>query len=323
MKNRFRMSPKRILIAVDDFTASHLDQIQKTVGDRAELVVIPQNAPETKYRAALLHTDVAVGWPKADWLLNTPVKFLQIGSSGWDDYQHKGLEEHGIALCNGRGKYSVGVAEHAIGMMMALVRRIPTLVHDKDERKFRRHLPYPSEIAGSTALIVGLGDIGTELAKRCKGLGMNVVAVVRRPNSQSEWVDKTVLLAELKIAVQQADHLFLTLPGNAENVNLFSREVLASAKPTAFLYNLSRGTTVDEPTLFEFLRDGKLAGAGLDVTTVEPLPEDSPLWTLGDNVLITGHSAGLSTGHTDRFCQLVSRNLNHYLTEEPLENRVL
>ncbi|GAB3918269.1 D-2-hydroxyacid dehydrogenase [Larkinella terrae] len=317
------MSPKRILIAVDDFTTSHLERIQQTVGNRAELVVLPQNAPETKYRAALRNAEVAVGWPKADWLIDTPVKFLQIGSSGWDDYQNKGLEEHGIALCNGRGKYSVGVAEHAIGMMMALVRRIPAHVRDKDERKFRRHLPYPSEIAGSTALIVGLGDIGTELAKRCKGLEMKTVAIVRRPREPSESVHEMVLLADLKTAVQQADHIFLTMPGSVENINLFSRDVLTCAKPTAYLYNLSRGTTIDEPALFELLRDNKLAGAGLDVTTVEPLPEDSPLWKLGDNVLITGHSAGLSTGHTDRFCQLVCRNLNLYLTEQSLENRVL
>jgi phosphoglycerate dehydrogenase-like enzyme len=317
------MPPKRILIAVDDFTTSQLDQIRQTVADQAELIVIPQNAPETKYRAALANAEVAVGWPKADWLINTPVKFLQIGSSGWDDYQNKGLKEHGIALCNGRGKYSVGVAEHAIGMMMALVRRIPTHVHDKDARQFRRHLPYPSEIAGSTALIVGLGDIGTELAKRCKGLGMNVVAIVRRSGIDSEWVDKMVLLDDLKTALQQADHLFLTMPGSVENVNLFSRDVLARAKPTAYLYNLSRGTTVDEQALFEYLRDGKLAGAGLDVTTVEPLPETSPLWTLGDNVLLTGHSAGLSTRHTERFCQLVIRNLAHYLNRQPLENHVL
>ncbi|WP_185731372.1 D-2-hydroxyacid dehydrogenase [Larkinella rosea] len=317
------MSPRRILIAIDDFSASHLDHLRKTVDDRAELVVIPQNAPEPKYRAALLHADVVVGWPKAEWLLKTPVKFLQIGSSGWDDYQNKGLPEHGITLCNGRGIYSVGVAEHAIGMMMALVRRIPTHVHDKDERKFRRHLPYPTEITGSTALIVGLGDIGTELAKRCKGLEMKVIAVVRRPANQSDWVDEWVLLPDLKTGLQQADHVFLTMPGSAENLNLFSRDVLAWMKPSAYLYNLSRGTTVDEQALFEFLRDGKLAGAGLDVTTVEPLPENNPLWTLGDHVLITGHSAGLSSNHTERFCQLTSRNLNHYLTEQPLENRVL
>ena len=152
---------------------------------------------------------------------------------------------------------------------------------------------------------------------------MNVMAVVRRQTIRSEWVDKTVLLNDLKTGVQQADHLFLTMPGSVENVNLFSREVLSVAKPTAYLYNLSRGTTVDEQTLFEFLRDGKLAGAGLDVTTVEPLSEDSPLWTLGDNVLITGHSAGLSVGHTERFCQLVIRNLTQYLNRQPLENHVL
>jgi len=317
------MPTKRILIAVDDFTTSQFDTIRQTVAGRAELIIVPQNTPEADYRAALADAEIVIGWPKADWLIGTPVKFLQIGSSGWDDYQNKGMQEHSIALCNGRGIYSVGVAEHAVGMMMALVRRIPTHVHDKDERKFRRHVPYPAEIAGTTALIVGLGDIGAELAKRCKGLEMHVVAVVRRPDIQSKWVDELILLDDLKTGVRRADHIFLTMPGSVENVDLFSRSVLECTRSTAYLYNLSRGTTVDEQVLFDHLRDSKLAGAGLDVTTVEPLSDDSPLWTLGDNVLITGHSAGLSAGHTERFCQLVMRNLTYYLTGQPLENRVL
>jgi len=312
-----------VLIAYDDFSTHQVEGIRKAVADCVEVLHIAQTTPEADYRAALQTAEVVVGWPRAEWLPGTAVRAVFSGSSGWDEYQNRGLAEAGIALCNGRGVYSVGVAEHAVAMMMALVRRIPTYVHDKDARVFRRHLPYTGEIAGTTALVVGLGDIGTEVAKRCKGLGMKVVGVVRRAGVRSEWADSIVPVRTLTSVLPQADHVFLTLPGGGENVNLFSREVLGSMKTTAYLYNLSRGTTVHETALYEALRDGNLAGAGLDVTTQEPLPADSPLWTLCDNVLITGHSAGISSGHVERFNQLVVRNLTAYFSGKPLENRVI
>ena len=104
-------------------------------------------------------------------------------------------------------------------------------------------------------------------------------------------MEKIFPVRDLKVAVGQADHVFLTVPGNRANQKLFTREVLQAFRPTTYFYNVSRGTTVDEEALYELLAEGRIAGAGLDVTMVEPLPQDSPLWDLGDNVLITGHNA--------------------------------
>ena len=136
-------------------------------------------------------------------------------------------------------------------------------------------------------------------------------------------MEKTFPVRDLKLAVSQSDHIFLTASGNRENQKLFTREVLEAFRHTAYFYNVSRGTTVDQAALCELLAERRIAGAGLDVTLVEPLPEDSPLWNLGDNVLITGHSAGLSQGHPERFCALVIRNLCRFHKGETLENRVL
>ena len=315
-------APQQILVAVDDFTDNQFDRICDAVQGWALVRRIPQSTPSEQYRVELERAQIVVGWPDPRLLPGTNVRLVQIGSSGWDAYEGPELRNSGIAICSGRGIYSIGVAEHCIAMMLALARRLPLHIHDKQERVFRRHAPY-AEIAGTTACIVGLGSIGMELAARCNGLAMRVIAVARDDSKTSPLTEQIFPVRDLKLAVSQADHVFLTASGNRENEKLFTREVLEAFRPTTYFYNVSRGTTVDQTALCELLAQGRIAGAGLDVALVEPLPEDSPLWNLGDNVLITGHSAGLSQGHPERFCALVIRNLCRFRDGETLENRVL
>jgi len=311
-----------ILIAVDDFTEHHIDRIRDAVQGWASVRRIPQGTAAEHYQAELQRAQIVVGWPAPQSLPGTGVRLVQIGSSGWDAYDRPELRDGGIIVCSGRGIYSIGVAEHCIAMMLALARRLPAHIHDKQHRLFRRHAGY-AEITASTACIVGPGSIGMELASRCRGLGMRVIGVGRDESKTCRQIEKIFPVRDLKHAVGQSDHVFMTASGNRENHQLFTREVLQAFRPTAYFYNVSRGTTVDQAALCELLTQGKIAGAGLDVTSIEPLPEDSPLWNLGDNVLITGHSAGLSQGHPERFCALVIRNLHRFHNREPLENRVL
>jgi D-2-hydroxyacid dehydrogenase (NADP+) len=311
-----------ILIAVDDFTGHHIDRISDAVQEWGEIRRITQGAVPDDYQAELQRAQIVVGWPDPRWLPGTAVTLLQIGSSGWDAYDTAEMRDSGIVVCSGRGIYSIGVAEHCIAMMLALARRLPVHFHDQQQRMFRRHAPYP-EIAGATACIVGPGSIGMELASRCRGLGMRVIGVGREGSRIQAPIEQMFSMSQLKMAVHHSDHVFLTVPGYRANEKLFSREVLEAFRPTAYFYNVSRGITVDEEALYELLAEGKIAGAGLDVTTVEPLSPDSPLWNLGDNVLITGHSGGLSRGYPDRFCALVIRNLRRFHEGEELENRVL
>jgi phosphoglycerate dehydrogenase-like enzyme len=312
----------KILIGVDDFTPDHLVRIRAAAAPWADVVTVPQSVPIGEYRSMMLDADVVVGWPQPDSLFSTSVRLLQIGSAGWDRYEGKGLESQGIIICSGRGIHSVGVAEHCVAMMFALARRLPDHVSDKNHRLFQRHPPY-MELTGATACIVGLGDIGTELARRCKGIGMKVVGVVRDANRSYPAVDQVFAVGDLKAAIRIADHIFMTASGSASNSGFFSHEVLESINPGSYFYNISRGSTVDETALCELLLQGRIAGAGLDVTAVEPLPADSPLWGLGNNVLITGHSAGLSAHYPDRFCDLTIDNLERFYRREPLINRVM
>ena len=178
-----------VLVAVDDFTEDHLRRIRKAVEEWALVRQIPQATSPEQYCAEIQAADIVVGWPEPKWLLGSRVQLLQIGSSGWDAYEHAGLENCGIAICSGRGIYSTAVAEHCIAMMLALARRLPVHVRDRQQRVFCRHPPY-QEVAGTTACIVGLGSIGMQLAARCKGLGMRVVGVFRGDSQQCPEIDE-------------------------------------------------------------------------------------------------------------------------------------
>lgn len=311
-----------VLVAVDDFTKAHIEQIRRAVNGWANVEDILQATPDAMYRERLRKADAVVGWPSPAWLLDTKVQLLQIGSSGWDTYEGQNLESTGIAVCSGRGIHAVAVAEHCMSMMLALARRLPQHVTDKQNKVFCRRPPY-GEIFGSTACIVGAGSIGLKLAALCAAFGMRVTGVVRDTSKAYPQLETVFPLSELKTAIGSADHIFMTASGNAGNRNLFSREVLHCLRPTSYFYNVSRGTTVDESALHDLLSAGRIAGAGLDVSTVEPLAADSPLWNLGPNVLITGHSGGLSAGYPDRFCQLAIENLTRFHRGEPLLNRVV
>jgi D-2-hydroxyacid dehydrogenase (NADP+) len=312
----------QVLVAVDDFTEPQMERICNAVRGWASVRRIPQSTASKEYQAELQRSQIVVGWPDPQWLPGTGVRLVQIGSSGWDAYESNELRHSGIVICSGRGIYSIGVAEHCVAMMLALARRLPAHIHDKEQKVFRRHSPY-AEITGTTACIVGPGSIGMELASRCSGLGMRVIGVARDESKTCSQIEHIFPVRDLKLAVRQSDHVFMTASGNRQNRKLFTREVLEAFSQTTYFYNVSRGSTVDEAALCELLNQGRIAGAGLDVTLIEPLPEDSPLWNFGDNVLITGHSAGLSQGHPERFCALVIRNLDRFHKGEPLENRVL
>lgn len=308
----------RVLVSVDDFTSDHRAAIERAASDWATVRFIPQSTPPDEYRAALAETDVVVGWPDPSWLPGTPVKLLQIGSAGFDAYA--GHDLGFLKLCTARGVHSIGVAEHAIGMLLALVRNIPAHVRDMESRTFRRIFPY-CEITGSTACIVGLGSIGRTLAKRCRGLEMETVGVDVREADSDPTVGLYYHLRDIREALARADAVFLTLPGGPGTERMFDAELLAAIKPGALFFNSARGSLVDEDALVAALQSGALAGGGLDVAETEPLPAESLLWDL-PNVLITGHCGGFAKHMFTRFCDLACRNLEHYRDGEPLENHL-
>lgn len=178
-----------------------------------------------------------------------------------------------------------------------------------------------AQLRGRTVLLVGLGTIGVEVARLAKAFGMRVVAITRSGRSECPDVDEvrpTRFLADL---LQVANGVVLTLPLTEQTAGLFDAAAIGQMHSNAVLVNVGRGGVVDEPALIQALNAGRLAGAALDVFATEPLPADSPLWSM-PNVLISPHTAALSEQEDERTVDLFSDNLHRYLAGDELRSRV-
>lgn len=175
-------------------------------------------------------------------------------------------------------------------------------------------------VSRSTVLVVGLGSIGRATAAKLSALGAHVVGIHRRP-VEAPGVAEVRPVGELADAAAGADAIVLALPGTDATVGMLSAEVLAAVKPGVTVVNVGRGTTVDEPALIAALQDGRVGAAVLDVTAVEPLAPESPLWDI-PGVLISPHTAAIAGGEERAIAELVADNARRLLDGEPLRNVV-
>jgi phosphoglycerate dehydrogenase-like enzyme len=175
----------------------------------------------------------------------------------------------------------------------------------------------PREVKGATMTIVGMGGIGRPLAKMAGALGMRVVGVREHPERASAGVEAMRGFAELDEALSEGDFVVLALPVTAKTHHLMNAARLARLKASAYLINVGRGVLIDEEALVAALRDHRFAGAALDVTTKEPLPQDSPLWEM-ENVVITPHVAGLTEKMWERHYATFTENLRRFVEGRPL-----
>jgi len=308
-----------LLIALNGLEESHLARIAETLADRATWERIDEAAPEEIYADKLMTATALIGWPPVGALLESPVRFHQLPSAGYEKYAGQGLaKKPDYVMCNARGVMSVPVAEHWVAQMFALSRNLHHYIKDQPRKRWQRQAEH-LEITGGTVCIVGLGDIGTEVAKRALGLGMNVIGVRADATRPHPLTSRVYAVEQIAGAVAGADHVVIVCPANESTKGLFDRRLLAAMKRRAFIYNLSRGVIIDTPALIAALQDGHLAGAGLDVFTAEPLPPQSPLWDM-ENVIIMPHASGRSVKEHDRMCDLICDNLCRFFTAQPLIN---
>jgi phosphoglycerate dehydrogenase-like enzyme len=176
------------------------------------------------------------------------------------------------------------------------------------------------ELDGSTIAIVGMGQIGCAIATRARAFGMRVIAVART-NARHALADETYATTDIAAAFARADAVAVTLPATDATRGLVGERALAALKPSAIFANVGRGTVVDQAALLAMLRDGRLAGAVLDVVDPEPLPPDHPFWTM-ENVVFAPHTAALSMHENERIVALFCENLTRFAAGEPLRNAV-
>jgi D-2-hydroxyacid dehydrogenase (NADP+) len=233
------------------------------------------------------------------------LRWVQAISAGMEQFPAGELRARGIRLTSAGNAHAPAVAEHAIALLLTVVRRIGTAMRNAPSRDW---LPLPAhEIAGRTLGVLGLGAIGEDVATRAAALGMQVIGTKRRP-SEYDGVAKLVLGPESTLAIcEAADALVVALPHTLDTVGLVGSEELA-ALGEGWLVNVGRGSAIDESALVRALTEGELRGAGLDVFDTEPLPKESPLWGL-PNVVITPHMAWSSDRLPRRLARVFETNL--------------
>ena len=230
------------------------------------------------------------------------------------------LKASNVILTNASRVHAPVVAEHVIAVMLSLAKRLPSAMRFQERSKWAQNEIYkehPQELAGNTLLLVGLGSIGREVLARAKALGMRVAAVRQHPERGSDGADALFAARDLSKALADADFIVLAAPLTASTEHLINAEALEGMKPNAFLINVSRGPLIDDAALIAALRSRQIAGAALDVFAEEPLPADSPYWSL-DNCLITPHTAAVTAKLWERHYALLAENLRRFQTGESL-----
>jgi phosphoglycerate dehydrogenase-like enzyme len=252
------------------------------------------------------------------------LRWFHSGGAGVHRFNLAAIEGRGIMLTNASGVSAPNMAEHVLGMMIALARRFPQLVQAQQRREWRDQATHQevTELQGQTVLVVGMGEIGREVATRTAAFGMRVHGLRRKTGEPPPSLFEAVFGPEdLPLAVAGADHVVLALPDTPQTRGLFDEVAFAAMKRGAKVYNVGRGPVIDTQALIDALQTGRLGGAGLDVTDPEPLPADSPLWEM-ENVLITAHTSGATPRYWERQGALIAENIGRFQRGEPLRNVV-
>jgi phosphoglycerate dehydrogenase-like enzyme len=265
--------------------------------------------------------DATIGVCSAEVLAHAKqLQWIQWPAAGVDRcVQQPALHERHLLLTNLQRTMGPSMAEHVIGMMFALSRHFEYFFRQQQEAHWAREdaTPLLTDLDGKTVLVVGLGGIGTEVARRAHALGMRVTATRASGRTGPDYVSYVGLPDELLKLAADADYIVNCTPLTPQTTGIFNREFFATLKPGAYFISVGRGRSTVTTDLIAALGSGHLAGAGLDVVDPEPLPAESPLWHL-PNVIITPHvSADTSVSQEQRNRVLVE-NLRRYAAGEPM-----
>ncbi len=250
------------------------------------------------------------------------LEWLQTLSAGVERYIARGALKQGVILTNASGVHTREVAEHLLAVLLMMVKKLHIYRDDqkkhvwKDEGKVK-------EISKLRVTILGLGDIGSYLARQLKALGIHVIGVKRKAIEKPDCVDELYMSDEMFKAIGDVDAVISLLPGNRENVGLFNVDTFRQMRSDCIFINAGRGNLCDEKTLKTVLDEKIIAAIAADVYPKEPLPAESPLWDY-DNLMVTPHAAG--GYHLDSAMEtlldLCIENLNRYSQDKPLKNLI-
>jgi phosphoglycerate dehydrogenase-like enzyme len=305
--------------------ASRVDEAQLATLRAAFPAVTFAVAPDLESQLRELpDADAVISWPAREALpVAKRLRWVHCTSAGIERIRQlpELMEMDEVVLTNGRGAHAPTIADHTFAFILAFTRHLPAILEDKAARRWDRpgRSQAARELGGSVLGILGLGKIGSEIAKRGVGFGMEILAVDASPQAQAPGVAEVWPLTRLDDLLRRSDYLAVAVPITAETRGLIGARELDLMKPDAYLCVMSRGGIVDQDALVDALANGRLAGAGLDATEPEPLPPEHRLWGL-PNVIISPHCSGASQATVERGRQILRENLRRFVAGETLIN---
>ncbi len=257
---------------------------------------------------------------EAAWPLAGELRWVQAVNVGINKVLFPALVESDVPLTNARGAAEQPIAESVVGFLVAMAKDFRRMFDDQREHRWDPH--DTERLAGTRLLVVGPGPIGRAIARSARdGLGLRVEAVGRAERPADDVFERIRGGRDLHAALADADQVVNAVPLTSQTRHLFDASTFAAMKPTARFVNIGRGATVDEAALISALRDGRIAGAALDVFEEEPLPTNSPLWDM-PNVIVCPHMSGDVIGWEADFANVFYDNVHRWLRGEPLRNVV-
>ena len=297
----------------------HLDLIQKAAPGYSIIEATQDSIPERIFDADIFvgHAKVPVDWDSV--VRQGRLKFIQSSAAGLDHCLAPSVIESPIVVCSASGLIADQVAEQTLALRLGLLRRIPVVYRQQQQHEFIRRPT--DDLHGKRIGIVGLGGNGRRLAETLAPFRVTIRATDYFPEHQPDSVEQLLPHTQLLELAQWAQILILSLPLNDSTKGLIGRKVFECMPESSYLINVARGQCVVEEDLLAALNSNRLAAAGLDVTAVEPLPKQSPLYDHPD-VLITPHVGAQSTPRYDDSTSLICENLKRYLSGAQLYNIV-
>jgi phosphoglycerate dehydrogenase-like enzyme len=245
----------------------------------------------------------------------TNLKWIQLSSTGFDHLPKDYIQERGIIVTTSKGAHAEPIAEYAFSTMLYFSRKIDRYLELQQNRKWNR-LDFPTELAGSTLVILGMGYIGKEIARKAHAFDIHTIGV-NRSGAPSEFFNETYRIDQLEQILSKADYLILTLPLTSQTYHLIGQKQLDLLKPSSVVINIGRGELMDETAAIEVLQTNRIRGMAMDVFHQEPLPQGSPLWNL-KGLLLTPHMAAMTDRFLDRSIDRFIKNYQHYSNGEKM-----
>lgn len=311
----------------EGFSKDFRRRLREVVPDAEIVFFQDRERTEQEAQALFAAADVIVGWFPTKYIKYCGhLRLIQLDIAGADGFADNPELSDDIVICNASGAYGPVIAEHAIGLLMAVCRGIPEYCESMREHVWSRGAP-SKPIEDSSVLILGAGDIGTSIARFLRPmLGTGTITGVRRVRrAVPPEFDRMICFDELDEALSGADIVLCALPSTKETRSLLDERALRLMKRDAVLVNVGRGSLIPLDDLNRVLRDGHLFGVGLDVAEYEPLPPEHPIWDCG-RIMITPHAAGVALSQDSptyrRIYEIILENMARFAAGQPLAHTV-